>query len=70
VSTTLRTIPSPDMAALGFTKTRDVEYVGPARRSNGTVCKPVGRYPGYSEVRDIHTGEVIRLRNDLLEAVA
>lgn len=65
----LRTIPSPELAALGFTATREVEYISPTHRADGTTCKPSGHYPGYSEVRDSHTGKVSNLRNDMIAII-
>jgi len=65
----LRTIPSPELAALGFTATREVEYVGPAHRADGTTCKPSGHYPGYSEVRNPVTGQRSGIRNDLIAII-
>jgi prophage antirepressor-like protein len=66
VSTTLRTIPAPELTA--HTPASEVEYIGPSRDRDGRVRKPHGRYPGYSEVRVIATGRITVRRNDLLAA--
>ena len=65
----LRVIPSADLAELGVQPSAaEYEYIG-ASNQRGRALKPCGRFPGYSLVRNVRTGQQKRIRNDLIQVV-
>lgn len=65
----IRVIPSADLAALGFEPSAaEYEYIGPSNQ-RGRALKRYGRFPGYSLVRNVRTGQQKRMRNDLIQVV-